>query len=78
MIWDSTRSWISSTEGERFIFWQLSSTDSAIRWICTGVIRASSSMVLLALVMAAMIFVISKMTSVPFRFMTFMDSPPLL
>ena len=72
MIWYSTKSCISSTEGERFIFRQENSTLSAIRWICMGVIRMDSSTLSLALVMAAMILVISKVTSEPFRLMTVM------
>ena len=75
MIWYSTRSWISSTEGERFIFRQLSSTNSAMRLTCIGVMRAPSSTLSLAFVMAAMILVISKTTSVPLRLMTFMRYP---
>ena len=74
MIWYSTRSWISSTEGARSSFWQLSSTDSAIRRICTGVMRLDSGMLSLALVTAAMILVMSKLTSVLFRLITFMDA----
>ena len=77
MIWYSTRSWISSTEGARFIFRHASSTDSAIRRICTGVIRTLSSMVSLALVMAAMILVISKTASEPLRLTTFIRLPRL-
>ena len=49
MIWYSTKSCISSTEGERFIFRQENSTLSAIRWICMGVIRMDSSTLSLAL-----------------------------
>jgi len=67
----------SSTEGERFIFWQARSTDSAIRRICMGVMRSLSSTTSFALVMAAMILVISKSTSEPFLLMTFMRSCPL-
>ncbi len=62
--------------GGRFIFRQLSSTNSAMRWICIGVMRAFSSTESLALVMAAMILARSKITSVPFRLMTFMISNP--
>ena len=56
MMWCSTISWISSTVGARFIFWHCSSTDSAMRPICTGVMRSASVTELLALVMARSIF----------------------
>ena len=74
MMWCSTMSWISSTVGARFIFWHCSSTDSAMRWICMGVIRSASATDSLALVMAMMILVMSKPTSAPFLLMIFMEN----
>ena len=66
-------SWISSTVAARPIFWHWSSTDSAMRWICTGVMRSASSTESLALVTATMIFVMSKISSEPFRLMIFIS-----
>ena len=44
-----------------------------MRWIWTGVMRASSSVALFAFVMAAMILTISNSTSAPFLLMTLMQ-----
>ena len=50
-----------------------------MRWIWTGVMRASSSVAAFALVTAAMILTMSNSTSAPFLLMTFMaGSSPLL
>ena len=57
----------------------VNSTLSAMRWIWTGVMRASSSVAAFALVTAAMILTMSNSTSAPFLLMTFMaGSSPLL
>jgi len=69
-----TKSWISSTVGARPRPWQAISTLSAMRWIWTGVMRASSSATSLALLTAAMILTISNSTSAPLRLMTFMST----
>ena len=72
MISSSTRSWISST----FMAWprdrQLVCTWSLISMICSLVKRWLSGTTWLALVMAAIIFVMSKTASLPLRLMIFM------